>query len=117
MRRRNLKSGCFFCLCLIFLFFSTDLSAEPWDSLCEAAINDLRRAQQDVSSAHKEFESAKSLYESEKRNLDVCQGDCRHERQIVNTAIQDYNNRLRELKNTISNFESALQDFRKNCLK
>jgi flagellar biosynthesis chaperone FliJ len=117
MIRRNLKPGCFFCLYLIFLFFSTDLSAEPWDSLCEAAINDLRRTQQDVSSAHKEFESAKSFYETEKRNLDVCQGDCGHQRQIVNTAIQDYNNHLKELKNAISTFESALQDFRKNCLK
>lgn len=117
MRMRNLKARYLFCFYLIFLSFPTNLSAEVWDSVCETAINDLRRAQQEVSSAHREFESAKSRAESGKRMLDLCQGDCRPEREMLNIGVSGYNNRLQELKNALSSFEAAVHGFRGNCLK
>jgi hypothetical protein len=117
MKILKLKAQCLLGLYLILLSFPTNLSAEAWDSNCERAIDDLKRAQQGVSSAHEKFESAKSRVETGQRMLRICFGDCRHEREMLDLRTRDYNDSLKELKNAFSNFESAVQSFRKHCFK
>jgi broad specificity phosphatase PhoE len=106
-----------FCLCLILLSLPTHLSAEVWDAHCETAIHDLKRAQQEVSAAHEKFESAKTRVETEQRMVEICLGDCRHEREMLSMRTRDYHDCLKELKNAFSNFDSAVQSFRRNCFK
>ena len=113
----NGRPQCLLCLYLILLSLPTNLSAEAWDSHCETAIHDLKRTQQEVSSAHEKFESAKGRVETEQRMLEICLGDCRHEREMLHMRSRDYNDCLKEMKNAFSNFESAVQSFRRNCFK
>jgi len=113
----NGKPQCLLCLYLMLLSLPTNSSAEVWDSHCETAILDLKRAQQESSSAHEKFESAKTRVETEQRMLEICIGDCRHEREMLQMRTRDYNDCLKELKRTLSNFESAVQSFRRNCFK
>ena len=113
----GMKSRCLLGLYLILLAFPTNLFAEAWDSRCETAIDDLKRTQQGISSAHEKFDSVKSRVETEQRMLEICLGDCRHEREMLNMRTRDYNESLKELKNAFSNFESAVQSFRRNCFK
>jgi hypothetical protein len=117
MRMLNSRPQCLLCLYLILLSLPTNLFAEVWNSQCETAIHDLKRAQQDASSAHEKFESAKTRVETEQRMLEICLGDCRHEREMLNIRTRDYKECLKELKNAFSNFESAVQSFRRNCFK
>jgi len=116
---RNLKGKPQFLLgfYLLLLSLPTHSSAEVWDSHCETAIHDLQRAQQEASSAHEKFESAKTRVETEQRMLEICLGDCRHEREMMQMRTRDYNDCLKELKKALSNFESAVQNFRRNCFK
>ena len=113
----NSRPQCLFVLFLFLLSLPTHLFAEVWDSQCETAIHDLKRAQQDASSAHEKFESAKTRVETEQRMLEICLGDCRHEREMLNMRTRDYNEGLKDLKNALSNFESTVQSFRRNCFK
>jgi hypothetical protein len=117
MRMLNWKPQCLLCFYWVLLSFPTNLSAEVWDSQCETAIHDLKRAQQEASSAHEKFQSAKSRVETEQRMLEICLGDCRREREMLNIRTRDYNEGLKDLKNAFSNFESAVQSFKKNCFK
>ena len=117
MRMLTSRPQWLLCLSLILLSLPVNLSAEVWDPQCETAIHDLQRTQQDVSSAHEKFESAKTRVETERRMLEICLGDCRHEREMLDMRTRDYNEGLRELKNAFSNFESAIQSFRRNCFK
>ena len=117
MKRLNLKPQCLLGVYLILLSLPTNLSAEAWDSHCETAIHDLKRTQQEVSSTHEKFKSAQTRVETEQRMLEICLGDCRHEREMLRMRTQDYNDCLRELKNAFANFESAVESFRKNCFK
>ena len=114
---RNWRPQCLLCLYLVLLSFPINLSAEVWDSQCETAIHDLKRAQQEASSAHEKFQSAKARVETEQRMLEICLGECRHEREMLNMRTRDYNDGIKELKNAFSNFESAVQSFKKNCFK
>ena len=117
MKMLNSRPQCLLGLFLVLVSFPTHLSAEVWDPQCETAIQDLKRAQQDASSAHEKFESAKTRVETEQRMLEICLGDCRHEREMLNMRTRDYNEGLKDLKNALSNFESAVQSFRRNCFK
>jgi len=114
---QNSRSQFLLCLFLALLSLPAHLFAEVWDPQCETAIQDLKRAQQDASSAHGRFESAKTRVETEQRMLEICLGDCRHEREMLNMRARDYNEGLKDLKNALSNFESAVQSFRRNCFK
>jgi len=117
MKMLNVKPQYLFCLYLILLSLPTNLSAEVWDAHCETAIHDLKRAQQEVSAAHEKFESAKTRAETGQQMLEICLGDCRHEREMLNMRTRDYNDCLKELKKAGANFESAVQSFRRNCFK
>jgi peptidoglycan hydrolase CwlO-like protein len=117
MRRLKGKTQCLLCLYFMLLSLPTNSYAEVWDSHCARAIDDLKKAQQEVSGAQEKLESAKNRVETDQRMLEICLGDCRHEREMLNMRTRDYNECLRELKNTFSNFESAVQSFRRNCFK
>jgi len=117
MRKLKGKPQCLLCLYLMLLSLPTNSSAEVWDSHCETAIHDLKKAQQEVSAAHEKFESAKTRVETEQRMVETCLGDCRHEREMLNMRTWDYNEFLKELKKAGANFESAVQSFRRNCFK
>jgi septal ring factor EnvC (AmiA/AmiB activator) len=101
----------------LFLLFPIHVCAEVWTSSCAKAIDDLRKIQQEVSAVYEKYDSAKFNLEVEKRMLDLCLGDCRREQEAVNRRGRDYNEGVKELKKNLSDFESALHSFQKQCLQ
>jgi hypothetical protein len=106
-----------FLILIIFLSFPLNASAEVWSASCASAIDDLKRSQHEVSTAYEKYDTARLNLEIEKRILDFCLGDCRREQEMVNRRAKDFNDSLKELKNYLSDFESALKSFQSQCLR
>ena len=94
--------------------------AAVWDSGCEGSIGNLRDEQQEVESAHNDFESAKTEMEFARSMYALCSpslyDDCEFQRMNVNIAVQEYNNTLETLRSQLSDFEYALVRFKRECL-
>ena len=94
--------------------------ATVWDYGCESAIRALTNEQQEVESAHSNFESAKSEMESARSMYNFCTpsryDDCEFQRLTVNNAIQEYNDALNTLRSQLSDFEYAVGKFNRECL-
>ena len=94
--------------------------AAVWDYGCEGAIGNLRNEQEEVESAHSNFESAKSELEFARSMYNLCTpstyGDCEFERMNVNNAIHEYNDAVGTLKSQLNDFEYAVRSFNRECL-
>ena len=86
----------------------------------KGAIRHLRNEQQDVESAHNDFEAAKSEMESARAMYDLCTpgpySDCDFERMNVNNTIQRYNDAVDTLKSRLSDFDYGVRKFNGECL-
>lgn len=95
--------------------------AAVWDYGCQGAINYLRNEQQEVESAHHDFESAQSNMESAKFSYSLCSpsryADCEFERSNANYAIQQYNYALDSLKSQLRDFDYAVTKFKRECVQ
>lgn len=94
--------------------------ATVWDYGCEGAIRALKSEQQEVESAHSNFESAKNEMESARSMYNLCTpsryDDCEFQRMTVNNAIHEYNDALDTLRSQLSDFEYAVGKFNRECL-
>lgn len=94
--------------------------ATVWDYGCENAIRALKNEQQEVESAHSDFELAESEMESAKSRHNRCTPsryeDCESQRRAVNNAIHEYNDALDTLKSQFRDFEYAVGKFNRECL-
>jgi hypothetical protein len=95
-------------------------SAAVWDYYCQSTIDSLSTAQQDVESAHRKYQNSLSELEDAKSSYSFCSpslyGNCEFERMRANEAVDDYNDAVRRLKSTISDFNSYVSSFSSSCL-
>jgi uncharacterized phage infection (PIP) family protein YhgE len=111
----------FISLSLISLFLLPSPSAHMWDDSCKHAIENLKKAQEKVSGAYGQLNTAESSAETAKYFYHLCSSseskNCESERMQLDNSLEEYNFYLNQLNNVLTGFKDGVNHINESCLE